>query len=92
MDLQILVKMLEEENHRIHTLMDEYKGKCFRHGVLFKSGMGFDSCPACYFEGIANKQAAQQSFATDGLESEPKCLCHSEGVSPSCPVHGNHRR
>ena len=30
--------------------------------------------------------------AADGLESEPKCYCHSEGVSPSCPVHGNRRR
>lgn len=41
---------------------------------------------------IADIIAAQQSFAADGLESEPKCLCPADGLYPGCPVHGNHRR
>lgn len=30
--------------------------------------------------------------APDGFESEPKCLCPSDGIYPGCPVHGSRRR
>ena len=41
---------------------------------------------------IREHEAAQQSFAADGLESEPKCLCPADGLYPGCPVHGRRRR
>lgn len=36
--------------------------------------------------------AAQQSFAADGFDSEPKCMCPADGLWAGCPVHGTRRR
>lgn len=47
---------------------------------------------ALEFAAWLNQQSAQQSFAADGLESEPKCLCPADGLYPGCPIHGRRRR
>ena len=65
MNLEVQIKMYEEENHRMHALVDEFKGKCYRHGVLYKSGMGFDSCPACYWESEANNLRVKAEKAAE---------------------------
>lgn len=36
--------------------------------------------------------SAQQSFAVDGFDSEPKCMCPADGLWAGCPVHGTRRR
>ncbi len=58
--------------------------------MLIRNGSGATALSAS--EEIERRLSAQQSVQADGFESEPKCYCHSEGVSPSCPVHGNRRR
>jgi hypothetical protein len=44
------------------------------------------------FDGALIKGEHSIQRATDGFDSEPKCMCPADGIYPGCPVHGNRRR
>lgn len=42
-------------------------------------------------QALEEYEAFQQSFAVDGFDSEPKCMCPADGLWAGCPVHGTRR-